>query len=305
MAVLSDYTSGTITVANGSVDFTGTGTLWRAAKFREGDTVQLGGYTGVIAGTSLVDPLIESDTAGKFVDPWPGPSGTFAYRMRYLPDGARVTAQTTELIEMLGNGNLEALAALTPEPNANAVPVFTGPGATVLRKLGEEFLTANGFSNFMAGLRDRVDGPALYGAMGSIPNAQVRNDLTADKAYRRGNILGTVSQAAGVPTGALIERGSNGNGEYVRYADGTQICLSPLLTPTANVASGSLFRSAPVSQPFPAVFAATPHGFGHAGADGGWVNAQVASATGGWTSVAWATFQGGVFVRLGAIGRWF
>lgn len=38
------------------------------------------------------------------------------------------------------------------------------------------------------------------------------------------NILGTVSQSGGVPTGAIIERGSNANGEYVRFADGTQIC---------------------------------------------------------------------------------
>ena len=43
-------------------------------------------------------------------------------------------------------------------------------------------------------------------------------------AYRKGTILGPVSQSAGVPTGAVIERGSNANGEYVRYADGTQIC---------------------------------------------------------------------------------
>lgn len=42
--------------------------------------------------------------------------------------------------------------------------------------------------------------------------------------YRRSNVLGTVSQAGGVPTGAIIERGSNANGEYVRFADGTQIC---------------------------------------------------------------------------------
>jgi hypothetical protein len=42
--------------------------------------------------------------------------------------------------------------------------------------------------------------------------------------YRAGNILGTVSQSGGVPTGAVIERGSNANGEYVRFADGTQIC---------------------------------------------------------------------------------
>ncbi|WP_278397756.1 hypothetical protein [Stutzerimonas kunmingensis] len=42
--------------------------------------------------------------------------------------------------------------------------------------------------------------------------------------YQRSNILGTVSQSGGVPTGAIIERGSNANGGYVRFADGTQIC---------------------------------------------------------------------------------
>ncbi len=40
--------------------------------------------------------------------------------------------------------------------------------------------------------------------------------------------VGTVSRnTAGEPTGAIIERGSNANGEYVRYADGTQICWAP------------------------------------------------------------------------------
>jgi len=38
------------------------------------------------------------------------------------------------------------------------------------------------------------------------------------------SIVGTVSQSGGTPTGAVIERGSNANGEYVRFADGTQIC---------------------------------------------------------------------------------
>lgn len=41
--------------------------------------------------------------------------------------------------------------------------------------------------------------------------------------YHTGNILGTVSQSSGVPTGAIIERGSNANGEYVKFADGTLI----------------------------------------------------------------------------------
>lgn len=39
--------------------------------------------------------------------------------------------------------------------------------------------------------------------------------------YHTRNILGTVSQSSGVPTGAIIERGSNSNGEYVKFADGT------------------------------------------------------------------------------------
>jgi hypothetical protein len=42
--------------------------------------------------------------------------------------------------------------------------------------------------------------------------------------YAEGNILGTVSQSGGVPTGAIIERGSNANGSFVKYADGTMIC---------------------------------------------------------------------------------
>lgn len=50
------------------------------------------------------------------------------------------------------------------------------------------------------------------------------------RIYSQKNILGSVSQTAGVPTGAVIERGSNANGEYVRFADGTQICTSPLIT---------------------------------------------------------------------------
>ncbi|WP_427030912.1 hypothetical protein [Halomonas sp. H2] len=35
------------------------------------------------------------------------------------------------------------------------------------------------------------------------------------------NILGTVSQSDGVPTGAIIESGSNSNGEWLKLADGT------------------------------------------------------------------------------------
>ena len=42
--------------------------------------------------------------------------------------------------------------------------------------------------------------------------------------YDRNNIIGTVSQSGGVPTGAIIESGSNANGRYTKLADGTLVC---------------------------------------------------------------------------------
>jgi hypothetical protein len=61
------------------------------------------------------------------------------------------------------------------------------------------------------------------------PNSNSNRTLTlpdaAGEIYGQGNILGTVSQSAGVPTGAIIEQGTNANGRYVKYADGTQIAF--------------------------------------------------------------------------------
>jgi hypothetical protein len=63
-------------------------------------------------------------------------------------------------------------------------------------------------------------------------------------------IVGTVSQSGGVPTGAIIERGSNANGTFVRFADGTQICEGSV-TPASNNNGGT-------NATFPAAFAAAP-----------------------------------------------
>ena len=61
---------------------------------------------------------------------------------------------------------------------------------------------------------------AIAGTAGVLPDAeQVHLAI-------RGLSVGTVSQSGGVPTGAIIERGSNANGEYVKFADGTMICVS-------------------------------------------------------------------------------
>lgn len=126
--ILSDYVTGTITLTNGSAAFTGTGTGWLAGGFQEGDTIfDVTGateYMGVIAS-------ITTDGAGTLTKNWEGPTVTAPYRMRYQPDGSRVTAQARQLIELLGNGNLLAFSELNGAAG-NLVPMFNGAGSMVL-----------------------------------------------------------------------------------------------------------------------------------------------------------------------------
>ena len=57
-------------------------------------------------------------------------------------------------------------------------------------------------------------------------------------------ILGTVAQSGGVPTGAIVETGSNANGRYMRWADGTQIVTKTISGSIAITDPlGALFQS--------------------------------------------------------------
>jgi hypothetical protein len=108
-----------------------------------------------------------------------------------------------------------------------------------------------------------------------------------------------VSQAAGIPTGAIIERGTNANGEFTRFADGTQICAR---IQTADAGGNSFWT-------FPAAFSASPFVNITVFASGlaaitGRVNAI--SATGAtWNLVTAAGVRTGDQAFLTAIGRWF
>jgi hypothetical protein len=81
------------------------------------------------------------------------------------------------------------------------------------------------------------------------PNSNSNRTLVlpdaAGEIYGQGNILGTVSQSAGVPTGAIIERGSNANGEFVKYADGTMICHHIIDGPNTLGTNGNFDVSLP------------------------------------------------------------
>ena len=76
--------------------------------------------------------------------------------------------------------------------------------------------------------------------------------------------VGQVGFANGINTGAIIERGSNANGEYVKFADGTMICWATVLvtaTLVSNNAVGTFGWSYYYDNTnigFPANFASSP-----------------------------------------------
>lgn len=73
--------------------------------------------------------------------------------------------------------------------------------------------------------------------------------------------VGTVSESGGVVTGDIIERGSNANGEYVKYADGTLICTTTEATATATAGPSGGYYYHRLYQPYPVVFASRPDFF--------------------------------------------
>lgn len=140
------------------------------------------------------------------------------------------------------------------------------------------------------------------------------------EVYHADSILGTVSQSGGVPTGAIIERGSNANGEYVRYADGTQICWGEINAGSIlSVGVGTFaepYSTATFAWTFPASFIDLPNFSGSALAGTGSVydraldvHATSVNLTGASTiNVIRKTGSAAdvsPVAHLRAIGRWF
>ncbi|MDH1236570.1 pyocin knob domain-containing protein [Stutzerimonas stutzeri] len=123
--------------------------------------------------------------------------------------------------------------------------------------------------------------------------------------YKRDNIIGPVSQSGG----AIIERGSNANGSYVRFADGTQICWTHISNVAANTAYGYVFRSASTVWTFPAAFSTFPvtqvcEQSGNGNTWGGLGNTATSNTL---TSFSLFAALSGTAATIGvsAIGRWY
>jgi hypothetical protein len=179
-----------------------------------------------------------------FVTPKPGWRAAKGDEIRIWTGDAWVTPRLSNLNGLGVNANSDTENRLAV---ASPAVLFTHAGAGHQLKINKaaagdtaSLLFQTGFSGRaemgLAGEDDfsfkvSPDGAAWHAALTvgrtngvvELPNGAT---LEGHPALHRGNLIGTVDQAGGVPTGAVIERGSNANGQYVRFADGTQICRS-------------------------------------------------------------------------------
>ncbi len=107
------------------------------------------------------------------------------------------------------------------------------------------------------------------------------------KSVTLSTLVGAVAQSGGVPTGAVIERGNNVNGEYVKYADGTQMCWGN------TVASYSTVSALIGTWTYPASFLAGP-------SIGAVVAADWGITTGALTAAGYQTYGGAAFASVSA-----
>ena len=187
------------------------------------------------------------------------------------------------------DATLTALAGLAT--GANKLPYFTGTDTaaqTDLTSVGRDIIGKNTIADILTYLGLR----------------------TAAKA----DVVGTVSQSGGVPTGAIIERGSNSNGEYTKFADGTLICwfTRSVESITSNPSGGTtnLYFSTESVFTFPATFVGTkpavaPSAPLSSGGTSSWPSVRGSSLTG--TSLALISNVQNAAAYLGytAVGRWF
>lgn len=168
---------------------------------------------------------------------------------------------------------------------------------------------------WLEALRFAADGGVSGSALQETPDDIRPNRLMrADYGYGPGNVVGTVSQTAGAPSGAVIERGDNANGSYVRWADGTQMCWQQSGTLTADqgaIGTTGFSASEIYTWVFPASFIATPITSVSArrlsGAHSHW--GMVSSSHGTWSSrrsfyMAAENGATGTLITM-ASGRWF
>lgn len=237
------YKTGAISVTNGSTAVAGIGTSWvdhvkvgDAFVGPDGRTYEIASVTSATA-LSLALNYGGATTAGQ------------AYAIQPTRAVERELATSLQALLTDYSGIAEG-----PGTGKFAEGTLAAPGLRFSNDAdtGLTRLTANFLSLVAGGIEQlRLGGGIASGAavQSNATDVTAGRLARADFAYGPGNLLGSVTQAGGVPTGAVIERGANANGEYARLADGTQICTGSSFTITSG--GGTVWT-------YPASFFVTP-----------------------------------------------
>lgn len=225
------YNAGTLTATNNSTTITGASTLF-LANVSVGDGVTIAGSTTIHEVTNVA-----SDTQLSISPAYAGTTGsskTYAIVpvQGYVRDLANQAKSLILSFSTVGSSvSVNALAGITGA--VDTIPYFTS-GST---------MWTTPLTLQARGLLDDATPAAMRTTLG-LGAAAVAN------------ITGTVSQVSGIPTGAVIESGTNANGFYIKWADGTMMCRHISgSTITNNAGAGGVYYSGAVTFPFPVVFA--------------------------------------------------
>ncbi|EOI1327355.1 TPA: hypothetical protein ACIJOS_001842 [Citrobacter koseri] len=294
------YNTGTIAINGNSA--TGTGTNWTApaSQIRVGQTiivlsnpVQMFQITTINSATSLtVTPAASPALSGQ------------KYGI-LVSDNLSVDGLAQSISQLINeyDENISAWEAFALTSANQAINVTINGTPVSIPALGK--LVQKGVNGAV---------PVNQGGTGATTAEDARTNLGLRSAALA-DILGTVSQSGGVTTGAIIEKGSNSNGEYTKFADGTMICRRRITTAELNTninVPNNLggFRGGQVLIPFAATFVGLPVGSGDVqnNPDGARCNVT-ADTTTQWTVGIHTNNSGNVAtthaVNLLAIGRWF
>ena len=123
------YTTGTITLANGSAVVTGTGTAWATALIAGGII-----YAEAAGGNAMPILTVDSDTQITAAVKWKGASGTYAYALVIDTTYDRqVLANATALATILQQLKATPIAALSAlMPAADKLAYFNGGNTAAL-----------------------------------------------------------------------------------------------------------------------------------------------------------------------------